>query len=551
LRLTRKVTKTPTSSVGFAPVVGRNINGGRLIQPWGHCRWGSTLSSKHLPAHKHSYAKRLIALGLTITIGFSAIFVMVLWESRARDREQGRQAAANVIATISSDIERNLELYDLSLQAVVDGLKRSDLSQISPELRQLVLFDRAATAKDMGSIFVLDKDGDVTVDSRTLTPHPENYSKNDFFIAQERNPNDGLYVSRPWVDSNGEYFIAISRRLTDTGGLFSGAVVGTLRLNYFRNLFGKLKLNDRDALTLVRSDGTVLMRTPFSSATIGRNLAASPIFQKIATYPRGSFEGVAGIDGFARIYVYQGIGEYPLIISYGLSLDAIYAAWLQKVWRIGLIMLALCATNVALIVFLANALKRRSEAERLLAVSATTDGLTGLCNRRRFDEMLDIEWRRAMRSQNPVALLMVDVDNFKAYNDQFGHQAGDAALAAIANCIQDNTQRAADISARYGGEEFAILLPETSLSGAAEIAERIRASVLSLRLNQQGRPDSTPTVSVGAASLVPRQGLQPRDIIKAADTALYQAKGNGRNRTELWQAPSPDFATPERLTEAA
>lgn len=136
--------------------------------------------SRHLPAPKHSYAKRLIALGLTVTVGFSAIFAIVLWESRASDREQARQAAANVIATISSDIERNLELYDLSLQAVVDGLKLPGLSRLSPELRQLMLYDRAATAKDMGSIFVLDKNGTVILDSRTLTPRPENYAKSDF-----------------------------------------------------------------------------------------------------------------------------------------------------------------------------------------------------------------------------------------------------------------------------------------------------------------------------------------------------------------------------------
>ena len=153
---------------------------------WGLHRWGNIVLSRHLPAPKHSYAKRLIALGLTVTVGFSAIFAIVLWESRASDREQARQAAANVIATISSDIERNLELYDLSLQAVVDGLKLPGLSRLSPELRQLMLYDRAATAKDMGSIFVLDKNGTVILDLRTLTPRPENYAKSDFFIGQEQ-----------------------------------------------------------------------------------------------------------------------------------------------------------------------------------------------------------------------------------------------------------------------------------------------------------------------------------------------------------------------------
>ncbi len=490
------------------------------------------MSTGYLPTRRHSYAKRLVTLGLTVTIGFSGIFATVLWDSRDRDREQASHAAANVIATISSDIERNLELYDLSLQAVVDGMKLPALAHIDPELRQLVLFDRAATARDMGSIFVLDKGGTVILDSRTLTPRPENYRNSDFFVVQQQRSLASLYVSRPWHDANGEYLIAISRRLSNADGSFAGAVVGTLRLNYFRNLVAKIKLGEGDVLTIVRQDGSIVMRSPMGNASIGQNLAAQPIFQRMATYPFGSFEDTAGIDGIRRLYVYQDVGEYPLIITYGSSMDTIYAGWRQKAWVIGLFMSMLCAANVALIVFLAGALNWRSEAEHRLAITATTDGLTGLCNRRRLDEMFDIEWRRAMRDQSSIALLMIDVDHFKAYNDEFGHPAGDAALMAVAHCIKSTTQRASDISARYGGEEFAVLLPGTPLPHAVAFAEKVRASVLALRADQQGRPDSTPTVSIGVAAMIPRQGLQPRDLIKAADTALYQAKSGGRNRTE-------------------
>jgi diguanylate cyclase (GGDEF)-like protein len=504
----------------------------RYDPSWGLNCWGRALPSNYLPVCKRTYAKRLITLGLTITLGFSAISVSVLWESRDRDREHARQSAANLTATISSEIARNLELYDLSLQAVVDGMKLPDLSRISPELRQLLLFDRAATAKDMGSIFVLDKSGTVIIDSRTLTPRADNHAQSEYFKVQAQITSAGPYVSKPWIAPNGEYLIAISRRLSNPDGTFSGAVVGTLRLSYFHDIFRKLKLSDRDVLALIREDGTFVMRSPFEIGMIGRDVSRSQLFQKVADYPSGSFEDTSIIDGVERMYVFQRVGKTPLIVSYGLSLETIYADWRQEAWRIGLLMLALCATNIALVVFLARALKRRSEAEYQLAIAATTDGLTGLCNRRRLDEMLDIEWRRALRTQSPVALLMIDVDKFKTFNDQFGHQAGDAALAAIARCIESNTRRATDISARYGGEEFAVVLPGMSIADAFDLAEQIRAGLLALGADQQGRPDSTPTVSIGVASTVPRQGLQPRDLIKAADTALYEAKTKGRNRTE-------------------
>ena len=224
---------------------------------------------------------------------------------------------------------------------------------------------------------------------------------------------------------------------------------------------------------------------------IGKNLAATPVFKRISAYPFGSFKDTAGIDGVERLYVFQRVAEHPLILTYGMSTDAIYADWHQKALSIGLLMLVLCAINLALVVFLTRALKSRSEAEYKLSIMATTDSLTGLCNRRRLDEVFDLEWRRAQRVQSTVALLMIDADNFKAYNDQFGHQAGDAALIAIARCIESNTQRAAEITARYGGEEFAVLLPGASLSDAVKMAERIRESVAILRADQQGRPDST------------------------------------------------------------
>jgi diguanylate cyclase (GGDEF)-like protein len=194
--------------------------------------------------------------------------------------------------------------------------------------------------------------------------------------------------------------------------------------------------------------------------------------------------------------------------------------------------LALCASNLALLAFLGYSLQRRAAAERNLAMMATTDSLTGLCNRRRFDEVLDTEWRRAQRSGDSIGLLMIDVDHFKKYNDKFGHQTGDEVLAAIAGCIAANTRRAAEVSARFGGEEFAILLPGASAQYALETAERIRTAVLALPAAADA-PGVTPTVSIGVA--VVRPGTSPADLIKAADKALYEAKASGRNRTV--QAP--------------
>jgi diguanylate cyclase (GGDEF)-like protein len=326
-------------------------------------------------------------------------------------------------------------------------------------------------------------------------------------------------------------------------------VVGTLHLSYFQKMFSNLRLRDHDSLTLTREDGSVVMRFPFSTSPTIQNFSTSPIFKRLAQYPTGSFEYESTMDHVSRLYVYQRVGEQPLTLNYGASIKAIYANWWQKVTLIGILMLILCGINFALVVFLTRALKLRSDAEHQLSIMATTDGLTGLCNRRRLDEMFELEWRHALRSQTPIALLMIDADHFKPYNDNFGHQAGDIALKAIAHCIASSARRTTDVCARYGGEEFAVLLPDTSTTEAVQLAEQIRKSVIVLRGDQQGRLDSTPTVSIGAASMIPRQGLQPRDLVKAADTRLYEAKSGGRNRTE--PAPrKPEAASSDRQAAA-
>jgi diguanylate cyclase (GGDEF)-like protein len=173
-------------------------------------------------------------------------------------------------------------------------------------------------------------------------------------------------------------------------------------------------------------------------------------------------------------------------------------------------------------------LKRaRQQLEKL----ADSDGLTGLANRRHFDVILDREVRRLARSGAPLSLIMMDVDYFKKYNDCYGHVAGDDCLRQVAEAVEANTHRAADIVARYGGEEFAVLLPETGHRGAVQLAERIREAILRARIPHDGSPVSDRvTSSFGVASVLCAPLYSPQDLVALADEHLYRAKSNGRNR---------------------
>ena len=178
---------------------------------------------------------------------------------------------------------------------------------------------------------------------------------------------------------------------------------------------------------------------------------------------------------------------------------------------------------------------RRKAAEAQLAHFAAHDPLTGLANRRRFDEAIEREWRRAKRTGSTLALLMIDADRFKRLNDTFGHMRGDEVLKAIAGLIDGSIRRPGDMAARFGGEEFVAILPDTDAAGAATIAERIRRNV-ELRAGEDAGP-STVTVSIGVSAMRPADGASASDLVASADLALYRAKAAGRNRIAVETLP--------------
>jgi diguanylate cyclase (GGDEF)-like protein len=323
----------------------------------------------------------------------------------------------------------------------------------------------------------------------------------------------------------GAYAVVLSRRISGPDGRFLGVVAGSIRFSYFHELFGRLSLGEQDTITVFRKDGLVIMRTPFDLDVIGRNLNYSPGIKRVLEEPTGSLSSPRSPDGVDRLYVWRG-GTSPLVVLVGKPWTDILGLWHKEALQIGAIMLGLIAFVVAGTLFVAREIRQRGAAEEKLEELATTDALTGLRNRRKFDTVIDAEWRRALRQHTPLALLMIDADHFKAYNDAFGHQAGDQVLVGIAICISDSARRAEDCAARYGGEEFAVLLPGCSPADATKVAESIR-----LKVEQWSDKPGVTTVSIGVASITPVVTMEWSGLVEAADKALYTAKRNGRNQS--------------------
>jgi diguanylate cyclase (GGDEF)-like protein len=468
-------------------------------------------------------AKLLIASSVVTVLGFSGICASVMLDMRHGEESLARQSLENLVSSIHSDLTRNIEIYDLSLRNVTSNIVLPEIKKVSKPILHLILFDHAATAKHFGAITAYDAQGRLIADASTLDPAPENRADEEFFQVHRDKPDVGLYISRPTLH-RGAYSIVLSRRISGDDGSFQGVVAGSIRFTYFHELFGRLQLGDGDIISVVR-DHTIIMRRPFDLDIIGKRLTKQPQWQS------NSFSGVGPVDRIPRLYVHSATSD-PFSVVVGKPLSDIFALWRSEAIRIAAIMMALIVFLLAVTIFTVREIRRRADAENRLQQLAATDALTGLRNRRAFDEEIEREWRRALRGKTPLSLLMIDADRFKAYNDTHGHQAGDQVLVGIAICISDSVKRAGDCAARYGGEEFAVLLPNTAAADAMTVAETIRRKVL-----RWSEEPATSTVSIGIASVTPTAGMDWPIFVNAADKALYAAKGAGRNCCVMGSMP--------------
>ena len=491
-----------------------------------------------------------IALGVLAPLGMLALSGLMLLDLRRDAWGRAEQTSHNLLQVLAVDIARNFEIIDLSLRAVVDNLKADGLDEVSPPLRQLILFDRSVTARDMGVILVLDENGDSIVDAGALPARRTNNADRDYFRAHRERADLGLYISRPMVSRLlGEPVIVASRRIDKPDGSFGGVVLGSLKLTYFSGMFDRIGLGRDGAINLYLRDGTRIMRHPASEGDIGANIAEASTFRRFAAERSGRFTDVSVRDGIERTYAFTQVGDLPLILNVALSVQEIEAEWREKALVIGLAVVALCGLAAALSLLFGRELARSAAMQAELARLSHADGLTGLANRRRFDETLALRWAEARRSGVPLALLVIDVDHFKRWNDRCGHGVGDAVLRGLGRRFAEAVQRPGDLVCRIGGEEFAVVLPDTGGEGAQRIAEALHAAVAALALPEAGIEPGAVTVSIGLA-LGPRGAADTADdLYRRADAALYSAKAGGRNRTCSAPRPDPE-AEALRLVEA-
>lgn len=473
----------------------------------------------------------ILGSGLTVTL-IVVIVAALLIREHASTLQAAQRSTTNITQLINADVLRNVELYDLALQGLIAATTRRDLGQVSPDIQHLVQFDQSIAAPYKGEVLLLDANGAVIADSSTLWPTPRNFANRDYFQAHQRNAQAGLFISRPFkihCACDQVWRIAFSRRVSGPDGEFAGVAVATMRLAYFDQLFNRLTIGNGSSVNLLNNRGILLAQQPLLERDmIDKDLSERPNFKRMLREGEGSFRAISAITGKERLYTFSNVGDLPLIVVVALSAEDVFAPWERAALLTSGATGILCIGLLWLSWMLRRELRRRYRTERILSELAATDALTGLANRRVLDERLRLEWDRTQRAADPLTLLMIDVDHFKAFNDRHGHHGGDEALRTVAQVIGTNIRRPADLAARYGGEEFAVVLPHTDAKGAWVIAEHIRSSIEHLpRVAGDERPI---TVSIGLSSWDKRSRMSLEALLLSADRALYEAKHTGRNR---------------------
>ncbi|GAB7530272.1 sensor domain-containing diguanylate cyclase [Pseudomonas sp. 3A(2025)] len=402
----------------------------------------------------------------------------------------------------------------------------------------------------LSGITLYDREGNWLLSSNGAISSGFNSGDRAYFTHHRDDASRDIFIGPPILHrATKEWVITISRRIDHVDGKFAGVVAATLGIKNFLDLYGKIDVGDDGAISLTYASGQLLVRYPFREQDMGKDFSQSPGFKKyFLDRDSGTASLTSTLDGVERLYAFRKSESFPLITTVALGKNEALRTWRIET-QLSLMVLAvliLLTAGTGWVLF--NLIKRRIEAQSQLQMArqqlmsanekleqlASRDQLTGLANRRCFDETLEVEVRRAQRAGTPLSLILMDIDLFKLFNDTYGHVAGDECLQAVSRVIAGCARRPSDLVARYGGEELAAILPDTDAEGARLLATAMLEALAAANIGHAPSPFGRVTMSFGIACFQGSEITQRKpSIVEVADSALYRAKAYGRNRVEM------------------
>jgi diguanylate cyclase (GGDEF)-like protein len=472
------------------------------------------------------------------------------WQAHSLKMREASVAVSNMARALAQHADDTFKEADTVLLGLQERLLVDGDSPAALRRLHQVMLTHVKELQQLAGLFVYDQNGRWLVNSQAVLDSSLNNADRPYFIYHRDHPDNRPYVGAPLKSrSSGRWIIPVSRRLSQADGSFAGVVLATIELEYFQRFYNSIDIGNAGAIVLALNEGVMVLRRPLVESGIGKSMTDTVIFRD---YASKSDSGLAEIhsfqDGVLRLNAYTHLKSYPLFVSVARAHDEILAEWRTDAHMHMLSVLMLVVGFAVLGRRMVGQIDQRAKAEddalrahaqieklnQILAQLAMQDGLTGLANRRRFDVALTQELQCASRSGSSLALLMIDVDHFKLYNDMYGHLSGDECLHQVGQAIASAAKRSGDLAARYGGEEFAMILPRCGREQALQIAEQIRQAVRDRRITHAANTDGIVTVSLGVTVWpVIAAGTTAGNLIGAADQALYRAKIEGRDRVGI------------------
>lgn len=487
--------------------------------------------------------------GLLVWVVIGAAVAGASWQiysSYERTRLQIDTQNLNLAMALNTYAEGVVTESAMLLEGIVERMELDGMQ--APQMRRIqqLAYRQERLLHQLSGLVILDANGRWMMSS-SGSPSPEmNSSDRAFFIHHRDHPSHEIHIGEPIKSrSNGAWVITVSRRIDNSNRQFAGVVVVSLGIEKFLRMFGKMEVGTQGVISLVSSTGHLLVRYPYREEDLGRDFTTSPNYQRYFLNARsGTAAFRSTVDGIERFYAFRASDRFPIVTTVALGRDDALRAWrhqsLLTAAVVGALLLAVALVGRRLIFNIKKRIRAKEQllatqealvkSHEKLAVMAATDSLTGLANRRRFDEVLCLETKRAAREGHPISLLLIDLDYFKKFNDTYGHVAGDECLQAVAKILQLGIRRPGDLAARFGGEEFAVILPNTNLAGAQGVADVLVTGFRELEWPHCASPFGQVTASIGVATLTGAQADNSELVlIESADKGLYKAKERGRN----------------------
>lgn len=506
---------------------------------------------------KNSFLKRfkvyivewILLISSLILMAVFLSYLLLLEKDRIVLEEKRRLATQSKI--INDNVSVQLYSANEILKNIKSRLESENLVNLKAIEDDLGIFKKIFPM--FGTFIITNKNGDIIASSAKKDKNKNIKNLNYFKMVENAQSVNTLYISKPYKMALNLWTISLSLMLVDKNGEFNGIVSINFNPEKLMALLDStFYYVDNMRASLLYSDGTIFLITPDYKEILGKSFLnqQGSLFAKYKQSEDIStvYVDISDASNDIRVQSFHTIKpetinmNEPLLTVISRDYNSLFVRFNKALWVISSIFaLLLISSTVGLYIFqrkryeiLIENLKKQKDKEKELKAFAYVDSLTKVSNRRSFETTLKKEWESCLLRQKYIALIMIDIDHFKNYNDFYGHQAGDKCLLDVANSLKNSLNRTYDFVARYGGEEFVVILPDINLSGARKVAEKLRKNVEQLQLpHEKSSVSNYVTISVGVSLVIPNDNINSMMLLQKADEALYISKNEGRNRVTI------------------